>query len=53
VLNERLCDLRAADVAVAADAGHELTDEGLELLEAYRPLNAWAARWARRAERQG
>src|SRR6188472_4346822 len=52
VLNERLRDLRAADVAVAADAGYELTDEGRELLEVYRPLSAWAARWARRVERQ-
>jgi len=53
VLNERLRELREAGVAVAADGGYELTAEGRELLEAYRPLSAWAARWARRVERQG
>jgi DNA-binding HxlR family transcriptional regulator len=53
VLNERLRDLRAADVAFAADAGYELTDEGRRLLEAYKPLNAWATRWARRVQPHG
>ena len=50
VLNERLRDLRAAGIAAAADSGYELTAEGLDLLEAYKPLNAWARRWARRVQ---
>ena len=32
-----------------ADGGYALTGEGERLLEAYRPLDAWARRWARRA----
>ena len=50
VLNERLGELREAGiVARVAERGFELTREGHRLEEAYRPLEAWAARWARRA----
>jgi DNA-binding HxlR family transcriptional regulator len=54
VLNERLRELREAGIVVAGDAGgFTLTREGRELIEAYRPLGAWADRWARRRRRGG
>jgi len=49
VLNQRLAELREAGVVERADGGYALTGEGERLLEAYRPLDAWARRWARRA----
>ncbi len=49
VLNQRLQELRAADVVEVGGGGYRLTVEGLRLLDAYRPLNAWAERWAARA----
>jgi DNA-binding HxlR family transcriptional regulator len=51
VLSARLADLRdAGAVTAGADgAGYELTTEGLKLLEALEPLDAWAKRWARKA----
>ena len=50
VLNGRLGELRDAGI-VTSDGGRgfELTGEGRRLIEAYGPLEAWAARWARRA----
>ncbi len=48
VLNQRLAELRAAGVLVAAERGYALTDEGEALLELYPPLQAWAERWAAR-----
>jgi DNA-binding HxlR family transcriptional regulator len=50
VLNQRLAELRAAGVAESGeDGGFRLTDEGRRLLEAYRPLDDWARRWAKRS----
>jgi DNA-binding HxlR family transcriptional regulator len=49
VLNQRLRELRAADVVEVGPDGYRLTDEGRLLLAAYRPLDAWAERWAERA----
>ena len=49
VLNQRLHELRAADVIEAGPDGYRLTDEGRLLLAAYPPLDAWAERWAARA----
>ncbi len=49
VLNQRLRELRAADVVEAGPDGYRLTDEGRLLLAAYPPLDAWAERWAQRA----
>jgi DNA-binding HxlR family transcriptional regulator len=50
VLNARLGELREAGIVTReVDRGFELTEEGQRLEEAYRPLEAWAARWARRA----
>lgn len=54
VLNERLRDLREAQVLVARGGrGYELTPEGHALLEALTPLHAWAARWAERGSPPG
>jgi len=49
VLNQRLRELRAADVVEVGPDGYRLTDEGRLLLAAYPPLDAWAERWAQRA----
>ncbi|HEY4898065.1 MAG TPA: helix-turn-helix domain-containing protein [Solirubrobacteraceae bacterium] len=49
VLNQRLRELRDADVVTLGDGGYRLTPAGRRLLEAYRPLNEWAERWAARA----
>jgi DNA-binding HxlR family transcriptional regulator len=48
VLNDRLAELRAAGIVETGDEGYALTPAGRELLEAYRPLDAWAERWAER-----
>jgi DNA-binding HxlR family transcriptional regulator len=48
VLNQRLGELRSAGIVGVGAGGYELTAEGRRLLEAYRPLNAWAERWAGR-----
>jgi DNA-binding HxlR family transcriptional regulator len=50
VLNQRLGELRAAGVLEAGPDGYRLTDEGRLLLSAYPPLDAWAERWAERAQ---
>lgn len=49
VLNQRLGELRKAGIVGVGAGGYELTEEGRRLLDAYRPLNAWAERWAGRA----
>jgi DNA-binding HxlR family transcriptional regulator len=51
VLNDRLAELRAAGIVETGDEGYALTPEGRELLDAYRPLDAWAERWAERERR--
>ena len=48
VLNQRLAELRAAGIVEQDGNGYRLTAEGTELLAAFRPLNAWARRWAER-----
>ncbi|HSZ13603.1 MAG TPA: helix-turn-helix domain-containing protein [Solirubrobacteraceae bacterium] len=48
VLNQRLRELRAADVVELGADGYLLTAEGRRLLDAYAPLEAWAERWAAR-----
>src|SRR3954469_25822535 len=53
VLNQRLGELRNAGIVESGpDGGFRLTDEGRGLLEAYRPLDDWARRWARRSGRR-
>ena len=51
VLNQRLGELRAAGIVDAGERGYALSDEGRRLLAAFEPLDAWAARWARRLRR--
>jgi DNA-binding HxlR family transcriptional regulator len=53
VLNDRLRELRAADIVTLAPGGYVLTKEGHVLLQAYSPLQDWAKRWARRVGRSG
>jgi DNA-binding HxlR family transcriptional regulator len=49
VLNQRLRDLRSADiVALDQGGGYRLTDEGLALVHALVPLHQWAADWSKR-----
>ena len=48
VLNDRLAELRAAEIVEASGEGYRLSGEGRELLALYPPLNAWAERWAER-----
>lgn len=49
VLAQRLRELREAGVvARGAGPGYALSDEGIRLLEALAPLDAWSRRWARR-----
>jgi DNA-binding HxlR family transcriptional regulator len=52
VLNQRLVELREAGILDLGSGGYRLTDEGIRLLGAYWPLNAWAERWAARAQRR-
>lgn len=48
VLNERLAELREAEIVELSPAGYRLTGEGRALLRDLRPLKRWATRWARR-----
>ena len=48
VLNQRLKELRGAGIVEVADGGYRLTGDGQGLIEAYRPLAAWADGWAER-----
>jgi DNA-binding HxlR family transcriptional regulator len=51
VLNQRLAELRHAGVVEPGeDGGFRLSTEGERLIEVYRPLDAWARRWAKRAQ---
>jgi DNA-binding HxlR family transcriptional regulator len=49
VLNQRLRELRTAEIVEVTRGGYRLTQEGRRLLDAFPPLNAWAERWAERA----
>jgi DNA-binding HxlR family transcriptional regulator len=53
VLNQRLAELRAADIVESGDGGYELTKRGAELLTAMAPLDAWAKRWDASPQRKG
>jgi len=46
-LNTRLKELRALDIVDHSDGGYRLTDHGLSLMTALKPLQAWADDWAR------
>jgi DNA-binding HxlR family transcriptional regulator len=48
VLNDRLRELREARILTSEPAsGYKLAPAGRDLLEALKPLDAWAKRWAR------
>lgn len=47
VLNQRLGDLREAQLVTKATAGYTLTDHGAQLVERFLPLDAWADGWAK------
>jgi DNA-binding HxlR family transcriptional regulator len=47
VLNDRIRELREA--GIVESGSYSLTREGLKLIEALGPLDAWAKRWERRA----
>jgi DNA-binding HxlR family transcriptional regulator len=50
VLNQRLTELRHADIVEAGeDGGFQLSHEGRRLLDVYGPLDTWARRWAKRS----
>jgi DNA-binding HxlR family transcriptional regulator len=51
VLSRRLRELRGAGIVEQDERGYRLSAEGQRLLEAYRPLEAWAERWAGRERR--
>lgn len=48
VLNDRLAELRAADIVEQSEDGYRLTSEGAELRDVFPPVVAWARRWAER-----
>ena len=52
VLNDRLRELREADVVTQSSGGYQLTDAGQALLRALEPLDAWAKSWARSTDRR-
>jgi DNA-binding HxlR family transcriptional regulator len=52
VLNQRIAELRGAEVVELSDAGYRLTAEGERLLDGLAPLQAWAERWAARSPRR-
>ena len=47
-LNTRLKELRALQIVDHSDEGYHLTDHGLSLMAALKPLQAWADDWAQR-----
>jgi DNA-binding HxlR family transcriptional regulator len=47
VLNQRLTELREADLLAQDEQGYGLTPIGHELVEAFAPLSKWAVRWRR------
>jgi DNA-binding HxlR family transcriptional regulator len=57
VLNDRLRELREAEIVVAEpgrSGGYRLSEDGLDLLRALKPVSGWAKRWSRRlAARSG
>jgi DNA-binding HxlR family transcriptional regulator len=48
-LNARLKELRALHIVDHSEGGYHLTDQGLSLMVALKPLQSWADEWAPRA----
>jgi DNA-binding HxlR family transcriptional regulator len=49
-LNTRLKELRALRIVEHSDGGYHLTDHGLALMTALKPLQAWADDWVQRVD---
>jgi DNA-binding HxlR family transcriptional regulator len=49
-LNTRLKELRALHIVEHSEGGYQLTDHGLALMTALKPLQAWADDWAQKAD---
>jgi DNA-binding HxlR family transcriptional regulator len=49
-LNTRLKELRALHIVDHSEGGYHLTDHGLALVAALKPLQAWAEDWAQQAD---
>jgi DNA-binding HxlR family transcriptional regulator len=47
VLTERLRELREAGIVARTDDGYGLTEDGVDLLHALKPIDLWAARWGK------
>jgi DNA-binding HxlR family transcriptional regulator len=50
VLNQRIAELKVAQIVETSGEGYRLTAHGSELLELLAPLSRWSKRWARRME---
>jgi DNA-binding HxlR family transcriptional regulator len=46
-LNTRLKELRELRIVDHSDDGYHLTEDGVSLMNALQPLQAWADKWAR------
>lgn len=49
-LNTRLKELRALHIVDHSGGGYHLTDHGLSLMAALKPLQAWAGDWAQQVD---
>jgi DNA-binding HxlR family transcriptional regulator len=47
LLNTRLTELKSSGLVEHSVGGYRLTDDGLRLETAMKPLSAWAKRWAK------
>jgi len=45
LLNNRLTELRAAELVEHGEGGYGLTEEGRRLVNALKPLSDWADEW--------
>ena len=52
LLNKRLKELRALNLAVASEGGYVLTEEGRSLSALLAPLDRWAGGWAEKLPSQ-
>jgi len=46
-LNTRLKELRELHIVDHSDDGYHLTEDGVSLMNALQPLQAWADKWTR------
>ena len=50
VLNQRISELRDANVLENTQQGYALTTDGQELMEAMKELHQWAEKWEKRTQ---